>query len=274
MAFDLGAVVPLGTTVTDESGTPANAGSMAVTITLPDRTTVTIDPVTPTGTGVYAYDYPTVQAGRHSVRWVATGIHAGAYTDAFDVREAAPPTILSLREAKQHLKIPLTETTDDDEIRDWNEACTRAVERFVGPVAIRTVTEDVRFTSGRALILTRTPAIELTSAVALVAGGTTYDVADLHLDGHTGIVTRADGGILYGPLRFTYVVGRTFVPANLRGAARIILQHLWRTRQGPGRPQRGVDDFDVTEPLPGLGFAIPNRAVQLLDPDGLGPEVG
>lgn len=274
MAFDLGSVVPLGTAVTDAAGAPANAGSMALTITLPDRTTVTVSPVAPTSTGVYAYDYPTVQAGRHSVRWVATGVNAGAYTDAFDVREAVPPTILSLREAKQHLKKSLTDDRDDDEIRDWNEACTRAVERFVGPVTIRTVTQDVQFKSARSLALALTPAIELTSATALVTGGTSYDVDDLHLDGATGIVTRTDGGVLFGPLRFVYVVGRTAVTANIRGAARIILQHLWRTRQGPGRPQRGVDDFDVTEPIPGLGFAVPNRAVQLLDADGVGPEVG
>ncbi|NUT11023.1 MAG: hypothetical protein HOQ38_11145, partial [Nonomuraea sp.] len=225
-----------------------------------------------TATGQYAYDYPTVQPGRHSVRWVATGINAGAYTDAFDVREAVPPTILSLREAKAHLK--KTDTADDDEIRDWNEACTRAVEQFVGPVAVRTVVEHVRFKSARSVLLTQTPAVELTSAAALVTGGTSYDVADLDLDGDTGIVTRIDGGILYGPLLFTYVVGRSVVTANIRGAARIILQHLWRTRQGPGRPQRGVDDYDVTEPIPGLGFAIPNRAVQLLDPDRLPPGVG
>ena len=272
MAFDLGAVVPLGTTVTDASGTPANAGSMAVTITLPDRTTVTVSPVAPTATGVYAYDYPSVQAGRHAVRWVATGVNAGAYTDTFDVREATPPTILSLLEAKRHLK--KMDSADDEEIRDWNEACTRAVERFVGPVVMRTVAEDVRFKSACSVSLTQIPAVELTSVAALVTGGTAYDVADLHLDVDTGIVTRLDGGRLYGPLRFTYVVGRAIVSANIRGASRIILQHLWRTRQGPGRPQRGTDDYDVTEPLPGLGFAIPNRAVQLLEADGLPPGVG
>jgi hypothetical protein len=74
------------------------------------------------------------------------------------------------------------------------------------------------------------------------------------------------GGTVAGPLRVTYVAGRRIVPAAITAAAKIILQHLWRTQQGPGRPQRGVDDFDVTEPIPGLGYAIPNRAVQLLEP--------
>jgi hypothetical protein len=272
VAFDLGAVVPLGTTVQDAAGAPANAGSMALVITLPDRTTVTVGPVTPTSTGVYAHDYPTVQAGRHSVRWLASGINAGAYTDMFDVREATPPVLMSLATAKKHLK--KNDSNDDDEIRDWIEACTRAVEQFVGPVIVRTVVETADFSSARSVALQQIPVVELTSVVAVRTGGTSYDVDDLDLDPETGIVTRKDGGMLYGPLRFTYPAGRAIVSANIRSASKIILQHLWRTRQGPGRPQLGTGDFDVNEPIPGLGFAIPNRAVQLLDPDRLPPVVG
>jgi hypothetical protein len=272
VAFDLGAVVPLGTTVQDATGAPANAGSMALVITLPDLTTVTVDPVTPSATGVYGYDYATEQAGRHSVRWLATGINAGAYTDMFDVREAAPPVLMSLATAKKHLK--KNDRNDDDEIRDWVEACTRAVEQFVGPVVVRSVVETADFRAAQSVALQQIPAMALTSVVAVRTGGTSYDVGDLDLDRETGIVTRKDGGPLSGPLRFTYTAGRAVVGANIRSAAKIILQHLWRTRQGPGRPQLGTGDFDVNEPIPGLGFAIPNRAIQLLDPDRLPPGVG
>jgi hypothetical protein len=268
--FDLGATVRLMADCRDPGGNLVTATTATVTVTLPNGSTASPTAAQTGTTGEYRADYPTVVAGRHTVRWVFTG-PAHAYTDMFDVRESAPPALMSLATAKKHLK--KTDTVDDDEIRDWIEACTRAVEQFVGPVVKRTVTEDVRFRCAHELALTQIPAVELTSVTTLVTGGTSYDVADLHLDAETGIVTRLDGGLLYGPLRFTYVVGRTIVSANIRGAARIILQHLWRTRQGPGRPQRGVDDYDVTEPLPGLGFAIPNRAVQLLDPDRLPPGV-
>lgn len=271
MPFDLGATVRLTADCRNPGGDLATATTAAVTVTLPDGSTASPAATETSTTGEYRADYPTVQAGRHTVRWVFTG-PAHAFTDMFDVREAAPPALMSLATAKQHLK--KTDTADDDEIRDWIEACTRAVEQFVGPVVKRTVIEDVRFHSARELALTQIPAVQLTSVTALVTGALSYDVAELHLDSETGIVTRLDGGTLYGPLRFVYVAGRTIVGANIRGAARIILQHLWRTRQGPGRPQRGTDDYDVTEPLPGLGFAIPNRAVQLLDPDRLPPAVG
>jgi hypothetical protein len=204
------------------------------------------------------------------VRWLFTG-PAHAYTDMFDVREATPPVLMSLATAKKHLK--KNDSADDDEIRDWIEACTRAVEQFTGPIIVRTVVETADFRAARSLALQQIPAMALTSVVAVRTGGMSYDVDDLDLDGQTGIVTRKDGGTLCGPLRMTYTAGRAIVSANIRSASKIILQHLWRTRQGPGRPQLGTGDFDVTEPIPGLGFAIPNRAVQLLDPDRLPPGV-
>jgi hypothetical protein len=272
MPFDLGAIVPLGTTVKDSAGTLANAGSMAVTITLPDATSATVTPVAPTSTGVYAYDYATVQAGRHSVRWVATGVNAGAYTDSFDVRESVPPGILSLADAKKHLN--KTSTTDDDEIRSWVESITAGIEGLCGPVIVRTVTERHDGRRVPFICLRHTPILSVTSVVAILTGGTTYTVADLDIDTETGVVQRKDGGTLTGPLRVTYSAGRRIVPAAISSAARIILQHLWRTQQGPGRPQMGTGDFDVTEPIAGFGYAIPNRALQLLEPYRLPPGVG
>lgn len=272
MPFDLGAVVPLGTQVKDSSGALANAGAMALTITLPDGTTSSVSPVSPASTGIYTYDYSTAQAGRHTVRWVATGVNAGAYTDSFDVREAAPPGILSLADAKRHLN--LTATTDDDEVRGWIEAVTAGIEGLCGPVVVRTVTEqhDVRYT--RLLALRQTPVLALTSVEPVLTGGTSYTVGDLVVDSVTGIVRRLNGSSFLGPLEVTYTAGRRIVPAAMTAAARIILQHLWRTQQGPGRPQLGTGDFDVSEPIAGWGYAVPNRALQLLEPHRLPPGVG
>ena len=272
MPFDLGAVVPLGTEVRDAAGALANAGAMALTVTLPDATTVAVSPVVPTSTGVYAYDYPSTQAGRHTVRWVATGLNAGAYTDSFDVREAAPPGILSLADAKKHLNI--TSTVHDDEIRSWVESVTAGIEGLCGPVIVRTVVERHDARRASAICLRQAPVLSLTSVVAILDSGTDYTVGDLDVDTVTGLVQRLDGGTLTGPLRATYKAGRLVVPAAVSSAARIILQHLWRTQQGPGRPQLGTGDFDVTEPIVGFGYAIPNRALQLLEPYRLPPGVG
>ncbi|WP_155054586.1 hypothetical protein [Streptomyces blattellae] len=269
MPFDLGATARLTAECRDPGGTLTNAITAAVTITLPDGTT-TSPAVTnpPAQTGQYTVDYPTVQAGRHTVRWVFTA-PAYAYVDVLDVREAAPAWIFSLADGKSHLK--LTTTSQDEEVRRWIGATTRCVEWFVGPVAVRTVTETHHVGWAEALALRQMPALALTSVAAVLDGGTSYAVADLDLDGATGIVRRKDGGLMIGPLRATYTAGRRIVTENISSAAELILQHLWRTRQGPGRPQRGGEDFDVTEPIPGLGYAIPNRALQLLSPDQLPP---
>ncbi|MGW6910253.1 hypothetical protein [Streptomyces sp. NPDC054940] len=273
MPFDLGDTVRLAADATDPGGTLTNATGATLTITLPDGTT-TSPAVTnpPAQTGKYTVDYVSAQAGRHLARWVFTG-PASAYTDMFDVRPADPPLIMSLADARKHVNA--TVTTHDEELRGWVEATTKAVEYFVGPVARRTVTETHDRAVAHKLALRRTPAISLTTVAAVLTGGTSYAVADLDLDGETGIVRRKDGGLLYGPLRFTYVIGRTIVSVNISHGGRIILQHLWKTQGGGmGRPAPGgMEDYAVTEPIPGLGFAIPNRALELLLDDRLPPGV-
>lgn len=269
MPFDLGATVRLTAECRDPGGTLTTATTAVCTITLPDGTTAT-PAVTVTGVGTYRADYPTAQAGRHTVRWVFTG-PAHAYTDTFDVAPAAAEGLFSLAEAKRHLN--LTGTDQDDEVRGWIATTTEAVEWFVGPVVPRTVIEDHTFTRASAIALRQTPVLEVTAVVPILTGGTSYLVADLTPPDASGVVRLLSGGTLSGPLRFTYTAGRRVVPPSIRSAGQIILQHLWRTQQGPGRPQLGVGDFDVTEPIPGLGYAIPHRAAQLLSPHQLPPGV-
>lgn len=271
MPYDLGGTVRLAAECRAPDGSPATASTAVVTVTLPDGTT-SAPAVEETGSaGAYRADYVTVAAGRHAVRWVFTG-PAAAYTDVFDVRAEAPPAILSLADAKAHLNI--TSARDDTEIRFWNEAATRAVESFTGPVVARQVVEDHNERESRAIALRHTPVLTVTAVEALCTGGVDYDAAALVLDQATGVVSRRDGGRLLGPLRITYSAGRTTIPENITAAARIILEHLWRTQ----RPTRGGlagggDDYSVTEPIPGLGYAVPNRALQLLEPNRLPPGV-
>ncbi|MGW0821832.1 hypothetical protein [Streptomyces sp. NPDC002845] len=271
MPFDLGATARLTAECRDPGGTLATAATAVVTVTLPDDTTAT-PAVTETSTGLYQADYVTTMPGRHTVRWGWTS-PAHAYTDVFDVQEAAPPAILSLADAKKHVNI--TGTRDDDELRFWNNATTRAVEFYTGPVIARSVTEDHDVGRTRVLALRQVPALSLTTVAAVLDSGTSYAVADLDLDGDTGIVRRKDGGWLCGPLRATYTAGRASIRENITAGARIILEHLWRTQRAGRRGglAGGGDDYSVTEPIPGLGYAVPNRAVELLAPDRLPPGV-
>ncbi|MFG2589053.1 hypothetical protein [Streptomyces sp. NPDC048438] len=274
MPYDLGSTVRLLAECQGPDDTLTTAGTATVTVTLPDESTAT--PVAAEATpdsGRYQADYVTAQPGRHTVRWVFTS-PADAYTDSFDVRPLAPPTILSLADAKKHLKLPATRTDRDDEIRGWTESITRGIEGMCGPVIVRTVQERHTVRRASTVCLLHVPALELVGVSSIPDGAAAYPVQDLDLDPDTGVVQRLDGGTLTGLLLFTYKAGRPIVTANITAAARIILQHLWRTTQGPSRPQPGTGDFDVSEPMVGFGYAIPNRAVQLLEPDRLPPGVG
>lgn len=271
--IELGAAARLTARCTDAGGTLADADSVTLTITLPDGTTaspaVTNPPAT---TGLYSVDYVTTAPGRHSVRWLFTN-PALAYTDVLDVLPADPQFLFSHQDARKHLNIPADDTDDDDEIRDWNAATAMVVEHFVGPVARRIVTERHTFTTAAMRVLRHTPALALTSLVPVLNSGTSYAPADLDLDPDTGIVQRKDGGLLYGPLRITYTAGRAQATPNIAQAGRIILQHLWRTQRGGRRGPAIAGSDAVTEPIPGLGYAIPNRALELLEPDRLPPGV-
>ncbi|MEU4502658.1 hypothetical protein [Streptomyces sp. NPDC024089] len=183
--------------------------------------------------------------------------------------------LLTLAEAKAQLNI--TSTSNDTELQVYVDAVGPVIERFIGPVAERIVveTQDVARDGVQVLVLRTTPVVSLTSVEPLLAsGGTSYDVGALVLDGDTGIVRRADGGWLRGPLKVTYTAGRGEVPATVNLAARMLVQHLWQTQnasRGPVLP--GGGDYSVSEPVAGLGYAVPNRVLELLEPYRLLPGV-
>jgi hypothetical protein len=175
--------------------------------------------------------------------------------------------LLTLAEAKQQLDIETT--THDIELQVYVDALTAAIEQHVGPVENRQVTETVRG-HGPTLWLTQVPVVSLTSVTPLQAGGLAVATADVVVDNERGVIRRWDRGLFYGgPWSVVYTAGRGSVPPTINLAARILLQHLWRTQYGASRGLSGIgggDDFSVTEPAPGWGYAIPNRVLQLLEP--------
>src|SRR5262249_10939149 len=121
------------------------------------------------------------------------------------------------------------------------------------------------------LTVRQRPLVSVTSIVS-VASGVALDISSgLDIDPVAGTIRRKLAYPFYGQyftwlpaMTVTYVAGwGTSAPAAFNTAARIILQHLWETQRGPAmRPS--MDGMDVSTP-PGFGFAIPDRAAQLLD---------
>ncbi|MGW2908659.1 head-tail connector protein [Streptomyces sp. NPDC001204] len=181
--------------------------------------------------------------------------------------------LLTLAEAKAQLDID--GTAEDTELEVYVEALTAAIERHVGPVETREFAETIEG-RGASMCLSQIPAVALVSVTPAVETGDDLDLSALVLDGATGIV-RYRGGSFAGTLwRVTYTAGRGEVPATINLAARILLQHLWRTQYGASRGMSsigGSDDYSVTEAVPGWGYAIPNRVLQLLEPYKVPPGV-
>jgi hypothetical protein len=280
-----GSVVPLPWTNTDTTGTPQNAATVTVTVTQPDQSTAT-PAVTNTGTGVYTADFPATQAGHHVILWVATDpTYPGAWADSFEIQESADPTIVSLAEAKNILQLTNT-TAFDMLLQGFNAAATEVAEWACGAVVTRQRTELVR-ANGRALQLSHAPVRTdlgttidttyqrngattngLVSITPLLSYGFMYDIDQLITDPDTGIVRHAAGFPFFytadylAQYEVIYWAGRKIIPAAIYQGARIILEHLDQVTRG-GTAAQDLAAGESTTVVPGFGYAIPNRALEL-----------
>lgn len=296
--YDLGGPVPTGDLpfyVTDDSGNPVNASTTPVlTITLPDQTTTTPavngSPAT-TGTYLPSAPYVTTQAGHHLWAWTVGGTYPAAYVDSFEVRESPDPTITSLAEEREILKIPVTDTSHDSIIRGYSQAVTEWIEYVCGPVVTRQVSEVVR-AQGAVMILSRPPVRTdmgttldpsnrrdgsttngIVSVTPLMTYGFMYDLDQLLVDGTRGIVRQSAGlpffysGDPFAQFLVKYWVGRKIIPWGIYEASKITLKHVYGVNRGgmaAASASMASADEEVTET--GFGFSVPSRAIELLTP--------
>lgn len=261
MPYDIADSVPIAWDVKDDAGAPATASTVGLTLTKPDGTTEVLSVPVPTVTGEYRVTYvPTVE-GRYTWRAVTT-VPNTAYQDVFEVRESASPSLLSLADAKSHLKI--TGTADDEKLREYLEASTEIVESYTGPIVRRSHTARVRG-HRREIALPHTQVQSITSITVVRDGTTPVTLSDLSIDSAAGVVTYKNGTAFpYGDMDWVYVVGRSFVKANFTLAAKIIVKHNWETQLGNLPSIQGDSPGYV---VTGSGYLVPYRAISLLAPD-------
>jgi hypothetical protein len=265
VSVDLGDVHPLSITITDPSGVLANAGAVSVTITLPDGTAETHGPITPTSTGIYDYDYPTVQAGWHHARWVATGANASAYTDNFVVDPPVGGDFIGLADAIHHLR-KKSLTVDAEALRQFVGAACQMITDRMGQVAPLVVVADLRPRCGTLVLPTR-PVISITS-VQRLPGLVAVPQADA-ATGAQGWTLESSEGVMSvsgwsGLVRVTWRAGRSPLPKNFRLAGLELIAHLWRGsqhNQAGGRPALGGTDALSASVN---AFAMPYRVMELL----------
>jgi hypothetical protein len=289
-----GVQVPLTFLLTDTAGNPQDAAllaSVTVTVTLPDQTT-DVPAVTHGGTGTYSAKYTTTQPGHHLVTWVCTdATYPGALTDSFDVLPLSENAILPFAVAKRAARVPAAVTTEDDFIREFNEATTEIIEWYCGPVLQQAVTERLP-AGGLSIQLSHPPVLGLTAWTAIPpalasAGiavpnppspmfptrvfGVSYPLAQLYADPKLGVVTHTSGlPFYYGEYIWSYRAGRLVVPSCITNAARAIFRHLYgMERGGQASAVSAAAAGDEETTMTPLGFAIPNRALQMMTPEKL-----
>lgn len=180
--------------------------------------------------------------------------------------------LVTLTEAKQQLDIDTT--AHDIELQLYVNSLDSVIEGYVGVVEQREIT-DVITGGGPALSVLHPPLWSVASLTGGAPGGSTSYTPDSLTVTPAGIIGLLDGGAFpIGSYTVTYTAGRAAIPPTIKLAALILLQHLWRTQYGASRvPVGGADDWSVTDPIPGFGYAVPNRVLQLLEPFKLPPGV-
>lgn len=263
--YQVGDAVPLHFQVANPQQSLVDA-TVTLTVDRPDGTPVTLTPTHP-GTGQYTALYVPTQAGRHVVRWSATGTADRAEVDVLNVSPVtAPAAIISLAQARDHVNLGEGDSRiDDEELRVFIAAASREVEKHTGLViARRTIVEEHTVCGARHVALRAAPVLSLTS-VATVDGTYTWDVTTLGLDGPNGIVT-VPGADMYADIRFTVVAGMPIVPEDYQLATAIICAHLWQSQRtlSVGPTPGGFGGMDVAPAGLGRGYLVPHQAAELL----------
>jgi len=274
MRYPLGQPVRVSTTVRDLTGALVTAGTLALAVQKPDGTQQSYGTPVQDSTGNYHQDVPATdlsQVGHYQFAWTATGTGAGVSPGDFDVYDPFEVRVLSLQDAKQMLNIPPATTTYDAEVDSWIASIESGLERFTGgPVVNRSVTERVEATAGYTKMLLRQRPVVSVDSITSESSGGALSLTDVKFDPLTGVVQRALGLPFYGPYfawQPWFIVGYTAgwgtaVPAAFNSFARIVIAHLWETKRGPlAMPMAG----EMPVAVPGFGFAIPNRAAEMLN---------
>lgn len=277
--YPQGAPVRVSTTVRDVTGTLVSPGTLTLLVKTAQAdgtmlTTGTYASPANDSTGTYHQDIPVtdlVSTGHYQYTWTSTGTGAGVSWGDFDVFDPFEVSVLPLGDAKDALNIPQSDTTHDSEIQSYIASITSCLERMTGgPLVNKTVTERSEMQSFQTVIPVRQRPLVSVTSVTGASGGAIDLSAGLDLDVNAGLIRRQLNLPFYGPffswlpqVTVVYVAGwGASVPAAFNSAARIILQNLWESQRGPlAMPMAGEPAVMV----PGFGYAIPNRAAELLN---------
>lgn len=273
---DLGDTVTIAATSRDAAGVPANATTVALTVTKPDGTTdapVVANP--PAQTGQYTHAYVPTQVGRHAWRMTFTGaVPDQAYSDVFHVWPAVSTWIVGLTETKDHLNIPQATTTHDEELRRTIAGVTGVVEDIVGIVARRSFVQTFSGRGTATLLLSYRPVISLTSVVedSVTLAASDYSVSEHGVLTRVAALTASRWPKGVRNITATYVAGRAVVQDNIVDGTRDLIRANFRPQLGGNRsPYDRGERAEAGEMR--LGFFVPHSVMERLGASSRGPHI-
>lgn len=270
------------------SYTAPAAATVVLTVTAPDGTTSTPSVVT-TAAPVYTAMVPATQVGAYLLVWAASGAATDVFTDQFTVT-AASLALISYADLVDQLNISATDTTTTARLRRFIQSATDVVQNITGPVL---PSPQVRYFDGgvSAVTLPHKWVKSITSVVEWWGGLTTYTLTEQTpgssigsynylWDRATNKISRLIGGFptVYFPIQnavtVSYVAGMTTIPQDITDATGELIRHWWQHGQQPRSvsfTNPGSDDDTGTITV--MGYAVPNRVVEMLNPYARRPAI-
>jgi hypothetical protein len=283
--YYVGQDVGLTATALDDSGNPAT-GSLTASLAVTDPTGAVTHPTVATGPlGALSAVVPSVAAaGNWLVRWTATGTGVGwASEDQFTVRPQGVEQLVDLLSVKKHLNLNPADTRQDDELQNFILAAADQARDVCGPFLPETHTQY--FDGGVSTLspdwLPLASVLSCTEYYGLGAFvlneqplGTQMNAFAFTADYTTGTLTRRTFGgdaALFAAgsknIKLVYTAGRSGqVPFTVRLGALELIRHLWQQTQQSGRPKFGGAAMDGDSAGTPMGFALPDRVIELWSP--------
>lgn len=279
--------VGLRATVLDSDGNPVT-GSVSVSLTVTDPAGAITSPATSSaGSGAYTAVVPGVSvSGVWLYRWEAPG---WAYEGQFTVQEPGLEQIVDLPSVKAHLNIPANDSRADDELQGFIYAASEMARHHCGPYLPETHTQYFDGGVSRvspdwlpvSKVLSATEYYGLSGYVLTEQDlGAQMNAFAFTVDYATGTITRRTMGgeaALFAAgtknVKIVYTAGSRPVPYLVRLGALELVRHLWQCTQQGGRPKFGGAGYDGSDAVIPVGFALPNRVIELWQGDRRPPGI-
>src|SRR6185312_12925937 len=288
-------------TLTYSDGSAVNLSGASVkfvmrALTATNTTTNASATVTNASTGAVSYSptaTDTANAGLFAANWLVT--FSGGAVEQFptvgyltveiqqNLTTPGGASIVALGDVKDYLNLPATDRSHDGELLRFIDGVTPVVEHITGPILQRVYQNETYDGGGYFVSLRHRPVIEVHSVVEYrgpiryeLTQVPTPDLGSIYsymFEPPGRIVRRTVGGGMvtfppgYDQVFVTYTAGFLTVPSNVRLGTLELLRINYQQTQQAGRRPFGQSPDDEMQGREILGFFVPNRVREMLQPN-------